>query len=115
MSKQYDSIDLMKFIFCLCIIGIHTNISSIFPKALQLLIGRGFFRLAVPFFFVCSGFWIGKKYLKQPAELDIIIQKYIFRLLIPLIIFENINNLLEILYPIFDYPHEHYTFKHFEV
>ena len=21
----------------------------------------------------------------------------------------------EILYPIFDYPHEHYTFKHFEV
>ena len=98
MSKQYDSIDLMKFIFCLCIIGIHTNISSIFPKALQLLIGRGFFRLAVPFFFVCSGFWIGKKYLKQPAELDIIIQKYIFRLLIPLIIFENINNLLEIIY-----------------
>lgn len=25
------------------------------------------------------------------------------------------NNLYEILYPIFDYPHEHYTFKHFEV
>lgn len=23
--------------------------------------------------------------------------------------------LFEILYPIFDYPHEHYTFKHFEV
>ena len=26
-----------------------------------------------------------------------------------------INKLEEILYPIFDYPHEHYTFKHFEV
>ena len=25
------------------------------------------------------------------------------------------TNLEEILYPIFDYPHEHYTFKHFEV
>lgn len=23
--------------------------------------------------------------------------------------------LTQILYPIFDYPHEHYTFKHFEV
>ena len=23
--------------------------------------------------------------------------------------------LFKILYPIFDYPHEHYTFKHFEV
>ena len=22
---------------------------------------------------------------------------------------------IKILYPIFDYPHEHYTFKHFEV
>ena len=28
---------------------------------------------------------------------------------------EIIDNSLEILYPIFDYPHEHYTFKHFEV
>ncbi len=25
------------------------------------------------------------------------------------------NNLIEILYLIFDYPHKHYTFKHFEV
>lgn len=25
------------------------------------------------------------------------------------------KNYKEILYPIFDYPHEHYTFKHFEV
>ena len=25
------------------------------------------------------------------------------------------NNFIQILYPIFDYPHEHYTFKHFEV
>ena len=26
-----------------------------------------------------------------------------------------VNCLNKILYPIFDYPHEHYTFKHFEV
>ena len=25
------------------------------------------------------------------------------------------NNLYEILYLIFDYPHKHYTFKHFEI
>lgn len=25
------------------------------------------------------------------------------------------KDLRKILYPIFDYPHEHYTFKHFEV
>ena len=30
---------------------------------------------------------------------------------VPLIL----GNLLQILYLIFDYPHEHYTFKHFEV
>lgn len=27
----------------------------------------------------------------------------------------RLKNYSEILYPIFDYPHEHYTFKHFEV
>ena len=25
----------------------------------------------------------------------------------------SLYNFIEILYPIFDYPHEHYTFKHF--
>ena len=29
--------------------------------------------------------------------------------------FYRIYYLFKILYPIFDYPHEHYTFKHFEV
>ena len=29
------------------------------------------------------------------------------------VIIENVS--VKILYPIFDYPHEHYTFKHFEV
>ena len=28
---------------------------------------------------------------------------------------ESINSSKEILYLIFDYPHKHYTFKHFEV
>jgi len=27
----------------------------------------------------------------------------------------KINNLYKILYLIFDYPHKHYTFKHFEI
>lgn len=29
--------------------------------------------------------------------------------------YENIKEFLEILYLIFDYPHKHYTFKHFEI
>ena len=33
-----------------------------------------------------------------------------------LFIFDNpTSNLVQILYLIFDYPHKHYTFKHFEV
>ena len=31
------------------------------------------------------------------------------------LIWITINNYKEILYLIFDYPHKHYTFKHFEV
>ena len=30
-------------------------------------------------------------------------------------IYESYNYLKEILYLIFNYPHKHYTFKHFEV
>lgn len=29
--------------------------------------------------------------------------------------YKNDRDLIEILYLIFDYPHKHYTFKHFEV
>jgi len=28
---------------------------------------------------------------------------------------QGVKNLTEILYLIFDYPHKHYTFKHFEI
>ena len=31
------------------------------------------------------------------------------------IMLNSFNSLIEILYLIFDYPHKHYTFKHFEV
>ena len=30
-------------------------------------------------------------------------------------IYDTTKEFYQILYPIFDYPHEHYTFKHFEV
>lgn len=31
------------------------------------------------------------------------------------LLWKKIYQFNKILYPIFDYPHEHYTFKHFEV
>ena len=40
---------------------------------------------------------------------------FIFVHYIDIFVHYTYNSYIKILYPIFDYPHEHYTFKHFEV
>lgn len=52
---EYDIVDYFKFFFAICIVGIHANIfadSLVYPLV---------FRIAVPYFFVSSGFFFGKK------------------------------------------------------
>ncbi len=53
MKKQYDSLDILKFLLSLCIVAIHSGFlgSAIYP----------FVRLAVPAFFIISGFFAYKK------------------------------------------------------
>ena len=58
-NTNYDLIDILKFFFACCVVMIHTQFSR--------KIGNGFFlqemifRLAVPFFFVTSGYLFKKK------------------------------------------------------
>lgn len=59
--KQLDGIDLFKFLMAFCVIAIHVNSKSVtggqkFPFAIQWLIS-----LAVPFFFICSGYLLGRR------------------------------------------------------
>ena len=58
-------------------------------------ITQGIFRQAVPFFFVVSGYFLGKKITDNLENIDYIYKNYIKRLFVPLVFFSLINVLLE--------------------
>lgn len=86
-NKRTDTtVDLLKFIFCIFIIALHT-------KVIDLLPGRYFFinvfvRVAVPYFFVASGYYLRKKYLNSsPNQYKDVLLSYEKRLLFPYVFF----------------------------
>ena len=59
--RKYHSIDLLKFISCIMVVAIHSDpLQDISPLANR-LISAGICRLAVPLFFIASGFFLFKK------------------------------------------------------
>lgn len=59
-NKNYDLVDVLKFVFAFFVVGIHTHPFETFGEYLNLFSNEAF-RLAVPFFFLCSGFFFFKK------------------------------------------------------
>ena len=85
-KKDYQLVDILKFVFCLLIIGIHTGVTPDFAY------GMALFRLGVPFFFVTSGFFLGKKVLTvNEKDTFKTIKRYCLRLLKPFIVFTIID------------------------
>lgn len=71
-NSTYSSVDILKFIFAVCIFFLHSEIfKQILPSDYYVLL---LFRLAVPFFFVSSGFFLGKKYIIRKLFHKIIIK-----------------------------------------
>ena len=73
--STYQWIDIFKFFFCICIIALHSDIQL--PGAYW--IDKLLFRLAVPFFFVSSGFFLSKSCKKR--SIDVAVKRYCLRLL----------------------------------
>ena len=68
-KKQYDFVNLAKFISAVFVIGIHTSpLQGLHPK-LNYFTRCIVFRLAVPFFFICSGY-LYQKYSRIKNILD---------------------------------------------
>ena len=84
-KDKYELIDIMKFICAIFIIGIHSGIVNDESSSVQWYILNIVFRIAVPFFFIASGFLFGKKYLRNKEKLKENSIKQIKRLLIPFI------------------------------
>lgn len=90
-------VDFLKFFFCLCIVVIHCDSLSEINPDVKYFITQGLLRLAVPFFFVTSGYFLGKKIKEHPPKIDEVFKKYVKRLLVPLVVFSLINIILEII------------------
>lgn len=78
-DKTYKSIDILKFILSIFIIGIHTNPfgTGTIGLAIKLVI----FPLAVPLFFATSGFFLCKKFLyHNTKDMNHITTSYCIRL-----------------------------------
>ena len=58
MKKNYQLLDIAKFFFSICIIGIHTKFLGEYK--IGYYIETNIFRIAVPFFFICNGYFIAK-------------------------------------------------------
>lgn len=97
MSKQYTGLDIFKLFFSVCIVAVHTYAVEPLPKILSFWITQGVFRLAVPFFFVTTGFLLGKRLNEKDKGPDFVIVSYIKKLLPPLICVGAVNGLLELI------------------
>lgn len=79
-KKQYVSLDYMKFICSLLVVYIHVPAFADIQPDLNFFIKQVLCRIAVPLFYICSGFLIAEKietgaikeYVKRIAELYIL-------------------------------------------
>lgn len=76
MTKRNQSIDLLKFIFSIFIIGIHAQIFKNTLPVAYYTITMGLFRIAVPFFFVVSGYYFYKR-IQDDKPVQLYFLKYI--------------------------------------
>ncbi|WP_207638189.1 acyltransferase family protein [Butyrivibrio sp. AC2005] len=78
-KKNYYAIDLFKFIFAFCVVAIHTGPLDGCMLSVVSTFYDIFVAIAVPFFFISSGFFLAQK-MQYPFQIEaneIILKKYI--------------------------------------
>lgn len=68
-NKNYNSIDLFKLIMAVCVVAIHTNPLYKCDNKIIVNIYNTVVGAANPFFFLSSGFLIGKKYFRGGGKI----------------------------------------------
>lgn len=69
-SGQYAAIDLVKFIMSICVVAIHTGPLTNCENRVITQLYNSFVIYAVPFFFIASGFFLGRKLAKTSSGDD---------------------------------------------
>lgn len=92
IKKQYPAIDLFKFLFACSIIFLHIDFGNI----VVIDIIRCFSHLGVPFFFMASGFFLGKKMIDD-KPIDCFIKRLLFLFLFWSVLYLPINIIPEVI------------------
>lgn len=58
-KKNFVAVDIAKLLFAFGVVGLHTGV--LLEKSYGFYLHALFFRLGVPYFFVCAGFFLGRK------------------------------------------------------
>ena len=91
--STYQIVDILKFIFAICVVCIHSELFK--GTELYEWVSPLFFRLAVPYFFIASGYFLGKKiYTDEKFNGFDKWWNYLKRLFQKLIVFEPISIIL---------------------
>lgn len=88
-TKRNSLIDLTKLFFSICIVFIHTGLGDKIPYGFE--IKELIFRLGIPFFFICSGYYFVQNNINTKEKLYL----YLKRLIIPFLIFGIIYTFCE--------------------
>ena len=91
-KHRNQTIDVLRLVFSLCIIGIHLNLFKDMNTGLFRIFTEGVFRIGVPFYFITSGYFYAVK-LHDRETTD----KYLLRLFRIYVIFEAVDLLARFL------------------
>lgn len=84
-NENYNLIDIFKFFCAIFVVGIHAGIVNDSNSSIQWYVLHILFRIAVPFFFISSGFLFGRKFKNNKENLKEIAKNQVKRLSIPFI------------------------------
>ena len=91
-KKKYNLVDFFKLFFAVMVVVLHTRlISDTCSEDFNWYFEHLLLRLAVPFFFVVSGFFLGNKLNKDGGDVFAIWKKYCGKMLLPLIVWGGLN------------------------
>lgn len=79
IGRNYDIIDMVKFVFAILIFSLHLPKYGGGGEAMQ-IIAQFLGRLGVPFFFMASGFFLAKKLENDCSGVSVILRSYLFRI-----------------------------------
>ncbi|MBM6678615.1 MULTISPECIES: acyltransferase [Faecalicoccus] len=80
VKKQYAAVDIAKYVSALLVVCIHTFPFIDINEMLNTYFIQTICRLAVPFFFMISGYFLFRKIRNEEEDKDVL-KKYLFRLL----------------------------------